>query len=165
MHPDAREGKNRVDTRTHRFLLALIPLVLPAAVLAQSISEYSPGTAAPLCVPDAHTLCLNDARFSVTAAFQLTPLGPTIQATAVPMTADTGYFWFFDDTNVELVAKVLNGCALPLPSYWFFAAGLTNLGVMIEVTDLQAHVTRTYTNPIGTPFVPIQDTGAFGTCP
>jgi hypothetical protein len=66
---------------------------------------------------------------------------------------------------VELVVKVLNGCVEPFNSYWFFAAGLTNVGVDITVRDLRTGAERTYSSPLGTPFMPIQDTNAFSTCP
>ena len=115
------------------------------------------------CSPDAHTLCLNNGRFSVTADFQATPEGPSSPATAVPLTSDTGYFWFFDPANIELVTKVLNGCATN-DHYWFFAGGLTNVGVQIKVKDTFAGVEQNYSNPLGTPFPPIQDTAAFS-CP
>jgi hypothetical protein len=120
----------------------------------------------PHCVPDANTLCFGAGqRFSVTASFQGSPEGPSFPANAVSLTADSGYFWFFDETNVELVVKVLDGCALVPDAYWFFAAGLTNVGVTLVVKDLQFNQSQTYTNEIGTPFAPIQDTSAFRTCP
>ena len=80
------------------------------------------------------------------------------------LTDDTGYFWFFDPTNTEMVTKVLNGCAVN-GNYWFFAAGLTNVGVTTLVQDLQSATMKTYTNTSGTAFPPIQDTSAFRTCP
>jgi len=133
---------------------------------ANKIGRLEPGSSGPpLCVTDDHTLCLNNNRFAVNASYQQTPLGPSIAATAVRLTADTGYFWFFDPNNVELVTKVLNGCGSN-DAYWVFAAGLTNLGVNLTVRDLQSGVLmKTYDNPVGTPFAPIQDTGAFRTCP
>ena len=112
----------------------------------------------------ATTLCLNDSRFTVTADFQSTAEGPSTAASAVPLTSDTGYFWFFDPTNVEVITKVLNGCATN-GHYWVFAAGLTNLGVQITVTDTLKGTQKTYSNPLGTAFPPIQDTSAFATCP
>jgi hypothetical protein len=115
------------------------------------------------CVADAHTLCLNNGRFAVTAAFQTTPEGPSAPATAVPLTADTGYFWFFDPANIELVTKVLNGCSTN-GHYWFFASGLTNVGVQINVTDTVTGAAKPYSNTLGTAFPPIQDTAAFP-CP
>ena len=133
---------------------------------ANKIGRLQPGgMGAPLCVADSHTLCLNHNRFAVTASFQRAPNGASVQATAVPLTADTGYFWFFDASNIELVTKVLNGCTSN-DAYWVFAAGLTNVGVNLAVMDMQSGVQmKTYENPIGTPFAPIQDTGALGTCP
>ena len=167
MSHGARGGNARVESRADRFFFALILFVLPSIGFSQAISEYAvlePGAVAPLCVPDDHTLCLNNNRFAVSAEYQQSPLGASFQATAVPLTADTGYFWFFDPNNVELVTKVLNGCAID-GAYWVFAAGLTNVGVNLTVRDLQSGVVMTYENPIGTPFAPIQDTGALGTCP
>ncbi len=73
--------------------------------------------------------------------------------------------WFFNQNNVEIVVKVLNGCIDPFNSYWVFAAGLTNVGVDLTVTDMLHGETKAYSNPIGTAFPPIQDTAAFGTCP
>jgi hypothetical protein len=115
------------------------------------------------CTPDTHTLCLNNGRFSVTSDFQSTPEGPSSPATAVPLTTDTGYFWFFDPSNIELVTKVLNGCAVN-GNYWFFASGLTNVGVQINVTDTVTGAMQPYSNTLGTAFPPIQDTAAFP-CP
>jgi len=137
-----------------RIGLALILSAASAHALAQSS-----------CLPDEHTLCLNNSRFAVIAGFQISPSGPTFEANAVPLTTDSGYFWFFDPNNVELVVKVLNGCVEPFNSYWVFAAGLTNVQVDIAVTDTLRSETRTYTNPLGTAFLPIQDTSAFPTCP
>jgi hypothetical protein len=50
-------------------------------------------------------------------------------------------------------------------TYWFFGAGLTNVGVTIYATDLQSGTGTSYTNTFGTSFQPIQDTSAFHTCP
>jgi hypothetical protein len=75
-----------------------------------------------------------------------------------------GYLWFFAPTNVEVVVKVLDGCGVD-GHYWVFAGGLTNVAVTIVATDTQTGAMRTYTNPQGTAFHPLQDTGAFSTCP
>ena len=47
--------------------------------------------------------------------------------TAVPLTSDTGYFWFFGSSNVEAVIKVLNACSLN-QRFWVFAGGLIQAG-------------------------------------
>ncbi|MEP6801645.1 MAG: hypothetical protein ABJC07_06900, partial [Acidobacteriota bacterium] len=90
--------------------------------------------------------------------------GTSGQGRAVPLTSDTGYFWFFSSTNIEMVVKVVNGCGFN-NRYWVFAGGLTNVEVMLTVTDTQTGAVKTYVNPANTAFLPIQDTTAFGTCP
>ncbi len=115
----------------------------------------------PPCVADARTLCLSDGRFQVRAAYDTDSASGDGKAVAV--TSDTGYFWFFSPSNVEMVVKVLNGCGLN-QNYWVFAGGLTNVGVTLTVTDTQTGVTRSYRNPRGTAFLPLQRTGDFGVC-
>ena len=114
------------------------------------------------CVPSDTVLCLST-RFQVTAEWRKTD-GSSGSGTAIPLTSDTGYFWFFDPTNVEVITKVLNGCAIG-NHYWVFAAGLTNVGVTLTYTDMAAGVQKPYPNPVGSAFSPIQDTSAFATCP
>jgi bacillolysin len=114
------------------------------------------------CVANSRTLCLSGGRFQVTATFT-TNTGQQGVASAVGLTSDTGYFTFFDPGNVEVVIKVLNACGLN-HKVWVFAGGLTDVATVITVTDTLTGVAKTYTNPQNTAFVPVQDTGAFGTC-
>lgn len=116
-------------------------------------------TVAAKCVPDPATLCLNDDRFRLTARWR-TPDGRSGDARPAQMTADAGYFWFFDRANVELVVKIVRGSGAD-PSFWVFAGGLTNLGVELEVTDALSGRAATYSNPVGRRFEPIQDTRSF----
>ena len=115
------------------------------------------------CTPNATTLCLNNGRFRVTATFA-TNAGQSGNGMAVPETTDTGMFWFFSANNIEMILKVVNGCVLN-SRYWVFAGGLTNVAVTMTVTDTANGTVRTYANPQGTAFAPIQDTDAFATCP
>lgn len=115
------------------------------------------------CTPNAQTLCLNGARFKVTADWE-TASGSG-HAAGLQLNDDTGAFSFFDTDNTELVVKVLNACADPFNRFWVFGAGLTNVLVTLNVEDTQNGTVRTYVNPQGTAFVPIQDTAAFATCP
>ena len=80
------------------------------------------------------------------------------------LTSDSGYFWFFDENNVEMVIKVLDGCGLN-ERYWVYAAGLTDVGVVLTVDDTETGQVNVYTNTLGEAFRPIQDTDAFATCP
>ncbi len=76
----------------------------------------------------------------------------------------TGYFWFFDEDNVELVVKVLDACADPPNRFWRFAAGLTNVEVTMTVTDTVTGQEKEYHNPLHQEFAPILDTNALATC-
>jgi hypothetical protein len=125
-----------------------------------NISQYLNPTTAT-CTESSTALCLNT-RFRVQATYQ-SGSGQSGQAQVVKLTSDTGYLWFFNSSNVEIVVKVLNACGIN--GYWVFAGGLTDVRVTLTVTDTQTGAVKTYTNPIGTPFQPIQDTSAFSTCP
>ncbi len=115
------------------------------------------------CQDDDARICLQQARFQVSVAWQ-TPQGTTGAGHAVRLTTDTATFWFFDPANLEMVVKVLDGCALAPGRFWVFAGGLTDVAVTLTVADTTTGATRTYHNPQGTPFAPLQDTAAFP-CP
>jgi glucose/arabinose dehydrogenase len=120
------------------------------------------GTPTDPCVANATTLCLNDGRFAVSATWR-TSAGQQGTGRAVSLTADTGYFWFFDQANVEMVVKVLDACGVN-SRFWVFAGGLTDVQVDWTVTDTHTGARRTYRNTQGTPLRPVQDTTAFATC-
>lgn len=108
-------------------------------------------------------LALQGGRFLLSAEWE-TSDGIRGFAHGVGLTSDSGYFWFFSPDNLELVVKVLDACA-PFDRFWFFAAGLTNVGVEIRVEDTEALEERTWESPVGQAFAPVQDTEAFSTCP
>ena len=114
------------------------------------------------CVADVNALCLNNNRFRVEAWFA-TAENPYGRGQGVSLGGDTGYFWFFNKENVELIIKVLDGCALN-SRYWVFAGGLTNVEVQIMVTDLMTGKFKEYVNQGGTPFPAYQDTDAISEC-
>lgn len=136
------------------------------SVTFPAISQYINVTDQPqpnVCTKNATTLCLNNNRFKVQATYQ-TSGGQSGTASVVELTPDTGYFWFFNSSNVEAVVKVLNACGLN-NSYWVFAGGLTDVRVELTLTDTKTGSMKTYVNPLGVKFAPIQDTSAFATCP
>jgi hypothetical protein len=128
-------------------------------------SEISVATAPPAqtCAASNTVLCLNGGRFKVEATY-LTSQGQSGSAQVVELTGDTGYLWFFSPSNVEVVVKVLDGCAAG-GHYWVFAGGLTNVAVTLKITDAATGAAQIYTNPQGKAFAPIQDTNAFADCP
>ncbi len=109
-------------------------------------------------------LLLGGGRFEVTVLWR-DPQGERGVGAPVPLTADTGYFWFFRPDNVELVVKVLDACSQAQPRYWVFAAGLTNVEVDMEIVDTDTGARWDYFHARGQPFPPVQDTNAFSTCP
>jgi hypothetical protein len=115
----------------------------------------------PPCEQDGDTLCVRD-RFEIEVTWETTA-GATGEGTAIRLTDDTGTFWFFNDKNLELLIKVLDGCVVN-QHYWVFAGGLTDVEVQIRVKDTDTGAVQTYNNPIKTPFIPLQDITAFD-CP
>jgi hypothetical protein len=137
--------------------------LFPAAPPRTLGIRVDPLAATAACIPSATAMCLNNNRFRVEASFR-TATGSSQQAQVVKLTNETGYFTFFDPSNVEVVVKVLNGCGVN-SRYWVFAAGLTNVEVILRVTDTVTGIQQTYLNPLNRPFPPLQDTNAFATCP
>jgi len=115
------------------------------------------------CVGGGPYLCLSNNRFQVVATWKI-PAGTTGPAQAVELTPDSGYFWFFDRTNVELTLKVLNGCGIN-NRYWVFLSGATDVQVTLTVTDTKTGSVKIYTNPLNHIFTTVTDTSAFATCP
>lgn len=115
------------------------------------------------CTEDLNTLCLNKDRFRVTSTWRA-PNGDSGQGRAIELTPDTGYFWFFDSANVEVVVKVLDACGFN-QRYWVFIGGLTDVEVQMVVEDTATSEVRIYDNPLGRPFELVNDTSAFATCP
>lgn len=114
------------------------------------------------CAPDAVSLCLANGRFQVTA--QWTTSAGSGVGRAVPFSGNAGSYWFFGADNLELDVKVIDGCSLN-NRFWFFAAGLTDVEVVLNVIDTQTGQSRYYVNPAGRTFATITDTNAFATCP
>jgi subtilisin family serine protease len=145
-----RTGKPILDPRNG----LTFPRVDAEGALA-SVGAGAPGS----CVPDSTSLCLNGGRFRVQVSWRV---GGTVSAgigAAVALTADTGYFWFFSDNNVELVVKVVDGRAVN-GRYWFFAGALTDVEYAITVTDTATGTLRSYFSPGGV-LASLADTGAF----
>ncbi|HEY6065093.1 MAG TPA: hypothetical protein VIY96_02995 [Thermoanaerobaculia bacterium] len=116
------------------------------------------------CTPNDTTYCANNGRFAVQVLFSAPSLGITnASAQAVPLTGDTGYFWFFSANNVELVVKVVDGRAFN-GFYWVFYGALSNVAYTVTVTDTQTGAVKTYSNPAGT-LASVADTAAFTGAP
>ena len=111
------------------------------------------------CAAGAETLCLSDGRFRVQVAWSVPAQQRSGIGQAVPLTTDTGYFWFFTSTNVELVVKVLDASGVN-QHFWVFYGALSNVQYTITVTDTVTGAVKTYENPSGT-IASHGDTSAF----
>lgn len=110
-----------------------------------------------VCVEDDDTLCL-DGRFAVEATWKDFD-GNTGNGMTVPLTVETGAFWFFGPDNLELMLKVLDGRQIN-DHFWVFYGALSNVEYTITVTDTVTLKQRVYMNPLGN-FASIADVEAF----
>jgi phosphoribosyl-AMP cyclohydrolase len=135
---------------------------MPDFVRAQSreLAALVASSPSAVCLPDATTLCLNGSRFQVRVSFNAPSLGITNgSAQAVPLTADTGYMWFFSANNVELMIKVVDGRAFN-QFFWVFYGALSDVEYTITVTDSETGAVKTYHNAPGT-LASVADVAAF----
>ena len=128
-----------------------------AGTLARAFT-YTPFAPA-ICVAGGSTLCLNAGRYRVEAEWRVPTDGTSGRAAAVPLTGDTGYFWFFTANNIELVVKVVDGRPFN-GKFWVFYGALSNVEYAITVTDTLTGISRVYTNPNGRQSS-VADTAAF----
>ncbi len=135
--------------KSRHFSIRQILLAIALAIPAHPARAQN----APECHPDA--LCLADGRLEITVEWQSSTGAGS--GHPVALTESAGYFWFFDQANVEVLVKVVDACA-DYGQEWVFAGGLTDLGVTMKVKNTHSGIYKTYINPKGTPFLPIQDT-------
>jgi hypothetical protein len=127
-----------------------------AGAAAAAASPAAAAASAP-CVAGPTTLCLRGGRFRVEAAWR-DFAGGSGAGQAVALTSDSGYFWFFGPSNVEVIAKVLDGTPLN-DHFWFFAGSLSSVEYTLTVTDTQTGLSKSYFNQPGE-FRSIADTAA-----
>lgn len=92
-------------------------------------------------------LCLDDGRFLARASWRA-PVAHTGDAGELPLTPDTGAFWFFDPDNVELIVKAIDGGGTN-GHEWIFYGALSNVEYSLDVTDSRTGEARRYFNPAG----------------
>jgi len=100
------------------------------------------------CQPGPTALCLNNGRFKVEVQWKDFS-GHSGTGKTLPLTADTGAFWFFDAANVEVVIKVLDGRGAN-GKFWVYYGALSNVEYTLTVTDTATGAVKTYHNPSGT---------------
>ncbi len=122
------------------------PMTPVAVALPASLPRAKVGG----CLPSSSTLCLLDGRFAVEVDWRIrnTTGNTTGVGGAIAGTDKSGYFWFFNSTNVELVVKMLDGRPVN-GNYWLFYGALSNVEYTLRVTDTETGAARTYFNPRG----------------
>ncbi len=111
------------------------------------------------CVPNSSTLCLNRARFQVQVVWDVSPQGMAGEGRAIPLTGDSGAFWFFSANNIEIVVKVVDGRTFN-GKFWVFIGSLTDVDYRVTIRDLQTDHVNTYVHMGGT-LQSFSDTAAF----
>lgn len=110
------------------------------------------------CATDDRTLCLNEDRFEVRIDWRDFD-GNTGTGRADPLTRDTGAFWFFEETNLEVVVKLLDGLSIN-EAFWVYYGALSNVEYRMIVRDTETGDVVVYSNPLGV-FASGGDTEAF----
>jgi hypothetical protein len=119
-----------------------------AAARRPLASTPAAGASGGTCQPGPAVLCLRDGRYRVEVVWHDQHNGGDGVGGAVPGTDESGYFWFFDATNVELVVKILDGTTVN-GHVWVFYGGLSDVEYTITVTDTVTSTPRTYRNEPG----------------
>lgn len=124
------------------------PGTLPATPAPLSVIEPVTAVTEAACAPN--TLCLLGGRFQVEASWRISPDGPEGAGKPVPIAGSdqTGMFWFFEASNIELVVKVLDGQAIN-GKHWVFFGALSDVEYEVRVTDTTTGVVKTYRNERG----------------
>lgn len=107
------------------------------------------GDASGACRTGEQYLCLSEGRFEIQAHWKNhLEEGVFGAATAVPVDVsdESGMFWFFSSTNIELVVKTLDGRQLN-GHYWVYFGALSNVEYWVTVRDTEGGGRRTYHNP------------------
>ena len=119
------------------------------------------GSTAP-CEPGDDRLCLAGGRFKVQITWR-TGAGQIGNGHGLPLSVNSGTFWFFDASNSEMLIKVLDACN-GFNAFWVYFAATTDVDFTATVTDTHTGVVKQYTNPSGRAAEPVQDTFTFATC-
>lgn len=104
--------------------------------------------APPLANPAVDALTLHGGRFVVTLDWANPRNGETGTGHPVALSEETGWFWFFDPTNLELAVKILDGRGVN-GSFWVYFTGLTDLELALRIRDQVTGIERVYAKPPG----------------
>ncbi len=115
---------------------------------SRTLTRTAPQRSSAACVPNATTLCLQGGRFAASVTWR-DFVGRTGVGTALPITPDTGSFWFFDAGIHELAVKVIDGQGTN-NAFWVFYGSLSNVEFELTVVDTETGEIWSNLNPMGT---------------
>jgi hypothetical protein len=147
-----------------------LPLQFSAGgLLADGSPDVGPGTPDPAsyselgavapCVPTATTLCLADSRFEIRETW-LGPGSAGVGQVDPWPTSNSGNFYYFDPSLLELQIKAIDGCGFN-QHWWLFSSATSNLGYEVTVTDTATGQVKRHNNPVGQAATATLDTEAF----
>lgn len=141
------EGQDAAPGRKQR---AAAPPITALGVTREALTlpvrEVNPCTGLNIPCVDQYTLCLLNGRFQVRINWVNYNDNTTGRGIAIHLSGDSGYFWFFSDTNIEVVVAMLNGCAVN-GNFWVKYGALTDVEYHMTVTDTVTGRVKTYDNP------------------
>ncbi len=137
---------------------SMVAATVDAVTHSDLCTQVPPGP----CSASGTALCLNLGRFRLEARWK-NFFGDEGVANAVPLTDDSGAFYWVDPQNIEMTIKVLDGRAFN-DHFWVFYGALSNLEFSLVVTDTDTGVCKVYFNPLGN-YASVGDTTAFFVAP
>jgi hypothetical protein len=111
-----------------------------------AVEKYlAPGGGNGTCTPGSLDLCLASRRFQAQVTWSNQFNGTSGDGRAIVGTDSTGYFYFTDASNFELVVKILDFGSV----YKVFYGELTDLDFTLTITDTHTGRVRVYQNTAG----------------
>ena len=134
--------------------------MLAVVLCLSSVAPALGQTGSEECRPSATDLCLLDGRFRVSVEwwddhaneFRLPDTPDSGLGTAVELpgddVSDSGYFWFFEPDDIDLVVKMVDGGEVN-GFFWTFYGSTSNVEYWITVTDTSDGTSVQYRKPQG----------------
>ena len=128
-----------------------------------TLAEPPPDGATTNCVPTGNVATLADG-YDVRMCVEM-PSGAQVDASNYHLESTaSGLLYFFDRDNVEVLVKVLDGCAIN-GHRWVFIAPVTTLAFHLEVVERSTGNVFTHRNPRSVTAATVSDTTAFACDP
>jgi ELWxxDGT repeat protein len=124
------------------------PRATQLPMLDAAIAPADAGANTSQACDPATQLCLQGGRFAVEVDWR-TFQGSSGAGVPIPMTDDTGAFWFFGAENVEMAVKVLDARVIN-DRFWVYFGALSDVAYTVRVTDTETGAVRVYENAEGT---------------